>query len=198
VRAPRRLVALAALLPLAARAHAPIPGIEGFYAGLAHPLREPATLLTLLAVALLLARLPPAAWRRGWVALAAGAAVGAAAGFLLAPRPAFALALLGAGLLAALLGTLPRPVPGLRPLAALCGAGLGVALVPDPGATADRLVTLAGALVTVAAAPVFAYGALSALAARLPGAAGRVLPRILQAWIAAVALLLGAFLLAAA
>lgn len=198
MRTLRRFVPLAALLPLAARAHAPIPGIEGFYAGLAHPLRDPATLLTLLAVALLLARLPPASWRRGWVALATGVAVGAAAGLLLAPRPGFSLALLAAGLLAALLGTLPRPMPGLRPLAAVCGAGLGVAVVPDPGAAADRLVTLAGALVTLAAAPVFAYGALSGLVARLPGAAGRVIVRILQAWIAAVALLLGAFLLAAA
>lgn len=198
MRVLRRVVALASLRPLAARAHAPVPGIEGFYAGLAHPLRDPATLLTLLAVALLLARLPPAAWRRAWVALASGGAAGASAGLFLAPRPGFSLALLAAGLLAALLGALPRPVPGLRPLVAVCGAGLGIAVVPDPGAAADRLVTLAGALVTVAAAPVFAYGALTALTARLPDAAGRVIPRILQAWIAAVALLLGAFLLAAA
>lgn len=194
----RAAVPLVALLPIAARAHAPLPGIEGFYAGLAHPLRDPASLLTLLAVALLLARLPPASWRRGWVALVAGVAAGTAAGLLLAPRPGFSLALLAPGLLAALLGTLPRAVPGLGPLAALCGTGLGVAAVPDPGPAVDRLVVLAGALVTLAAAPVFAYGALSELVARLPAAGGRVIPRILQAWIAAVALLLGAFLLAAA
>ena len=65
-----------------AAAHSPMPGFEGFYVGLLHPLSTPGQLLALLATGLMLGhRFPaqfPAAWVIFAVALIAGMSLGQA------------------------------------------------------------------------------------------------------------------------
>lgn len=57
---PRRLGwAALAVLPSPALAHYPVPGLEGFYTGLAHPYSTPAQALAVLGLGLLIGWLTP-------------------------------------------------------------------------------------------------------------------------------------------
>ncbi len=118
------LVAAFSLVPVEARAHAPIAGLGGFYNGLLHPLLVPGHLLSLVAAGLLIGR------RERHRAIAA----------LIGVPPA-----LVAGLVVAALGLLP-PSDAL-PMAVAAVLGVAVALDVQPPAVALRLAALAAGFV---------------------------------------------------
>jgi hypothetical protein len=194
--APAACWVVAAALPAVARAHAPIPGIEGFYVGLAHPATEPVQLFALLSLSLLLGTLASLRFRRAWAAMIAGAGLGALSGVLVAPVGAFDTALLAMTLVSASLALFPRPPAAalLLPLCAVIGFLLGQGALPDPGALSARAVTLAGALVSILATPLVLHGLCALALGRLRRAVVTTGLRIAQAWILAIALLLLAFL----
>ncbi|MEE4120294.1 MAG: hypothetical protein V2I65_14915 [Paracoccaceae bacterium] len=194
-RAPAAALALCAGASPAA-AHSPLPGIEGFYAGLLHPLSTPDQALALLATGLLLGGF---AMQRLAVAFGA-AAIGLATGLALGtPTGDPAPWLFGLAALAAALAAL---VPGRAlPLAALLSLGAGVLLgwasLPDAGPPRDRAFTMAGSVTGAALGLLYLAGGLDLLRDRLRAPWLAVALRVLAAWIAAIALLMLALRLAA-
>lgn len=195
-RGPAALLA-GLLVPEAALAHAPMPGLEGFYSGLAQPLREPALGLAALALVLLILQDFPRRLYRGGPVYGLGVALG-----LLAARPLAALlplepALLALAGLAAGLAALTgdrgtRPALALLPL---LGLGIGATCVADPGpGTAVALTTL-GTLAGTHLVLVWLGGAIDWARARTQSP---VLPlglRVAASWLTAACVLLLAVLL---
>jgi hypothetical protein len=174
-RAARAGLALACLAPAPAAAHSPLPGIEGFYTGLLHPLSSADQILVLLACAALLGGYRLRQVGPALVALIAGLVVGAVAGSTDADptRWLYFYAVLAAGLAAL--------VPGRWPAMALLGAGLaglllGWASLPEPGLWRDRVITIAGSLTGAFALVLYLAGHARHLAVDDPGAlaTGRV------------------------
>jgi hydrogenase/urease accessory protein HupE len=169
-----------------AAAHSPAPGVEGFYAGLRHPLTTPDQALVLLATGLLLGgfalpRLVPA-----FVALAAGLAVGLALGHLAPAAPAWLYALaVATGAAAALLPG--RGLGAAVALAGVCGLALGWASVPEPGPSFDRAVTMTGSFAGALLLTLYLAGGIDLLRERLDRPAIRIAFRVAAAWITAIA-----------
>lgn len=197
-RAPGAALALCAGAGPAA-AHSPLPGIEGFYAGLLHPLSTPDQALALLATGLLLGGFAiqrlPVAFGAAAIGLATGLATGLARGTATGdPAPwLFGLAALAAA------GAALAPGRAL-PLAALlslgAGALLGWASLPDAGPPRDRAFTMAGSVTGAALGLLYVAGGLDLLRDRLRAPWLAIALRVLAAWIAAIALLMLALSLA--
>lgn len=172
--------------------------MEGFLSALALPLTEPVA--GLLALSLALLALPD--WRARFDRAAPVALVCLGLGIVVAPAlreslplTAFALAgVVAAGVLVALAGdraTAPAVVAA-APLSLLLGAFAR----PDPGPPLDVAATLAGGTLALVL-PTILLGGLTDWVREAPGrrlAQERTL-RIAAAWLAAVALMLGALLL---
>jgi hydrogenase/urease accessory protein HupE len=188
---------LAALaLPSVAVAHAPVPGVDGFYTGLLHPLSTPSQVLLLLALGFFIGR---GTTRAAAVSLALFC-VGTLAGVFLGQRaPPPDTGMVVVALLAASLAALApgRLVPVGLCLAGLGGVGIGIVSRPDPGPLRDVIITAAGALVGTNLAMVYLYGALVWLQERAHHAWLPVALRVAAAWVAAVAVLMLALSLAA-
>jgi len=186
-------------VPREARAHSPLPGIEGFYAGLLHPLTAPEQILALLAVALLLAPMARHGIARAWSAFALAAAAGIGLGQVGLATGQEGLVLLVLACLAASLGALgPKAPPaslGIA-LAGCAGLLLGILSTPDPGALEGTAITVFGSLVGVTVALLYAAGGLGWVLDRYRQPAVRLGSRIAAAWVAAIALLMTAFALA--
>ena len=191
-------LALAVLCGVAARpatAHAPLPGLEGVYAGLVHPLTRPDQILVLLAAALFLGgfalgRLAPAFGALA-AGLAGGVAIGQAGG---APAPwLFALAALAATGAALAPGRWRQATPVV---AAVAGLALGWASVPGPGPLQDRIVTMAGSAAGAGLFVLYATAAIELLRARIRGAWLPIALRVAAAWVAAISLMMLALALA--
>jgi hydrogenase/urease accessory protein HupE len=172
-----------------AAAHAPLPGLEGVYAGLMHPLTRPDQILVLLAAALFLGgfalgRLAPA-----FGALAAGLAGGIAIGQAGdEPTPwLFALAALTATVAALAPG---RWHPATPVVTAVAGLALGWASVPGPGPPQDRIVTMAGSGAGAGLIVLYATAAIELLRARIRAAWLPIALRVAAAWVAAISLMM--------
>jgi hydrogenase/urease accessory protein HupE len=156
-------------------AHGTLPGGDGFYAGLLHPVYAVAHLVALVALGLLLGR---AGMRVPLLALAAGAAAGLGLPGLLPPTaPLMAATAVAA---AALALDLRLPLAAVAALAAATGLAIGTdSEAPTPVAIAGLFTGTA--LVT-----------LNAMAAAQPlSTPARVMVlRVAGSWLGAVALLL--------
>lgn len=183
--------------PDAAAAHNPLPGLEGFYTGLLHPLTTPDQVLLLIATAFGLGRFAMASLRPAFGALA----LGLLGGLFLGQgegggetAPWLLTLAAGAAIWAALL-----PGRGLHVatvLAAFSGFGLGWASVPEAGATLDRAVTMSGAFFGAGLAVFYVTGAVEILRDRVAATWLDIGLRVLAAWVAALAIILLALLMA--
>jgi len=171
--------------------------MEGFYAGLLHPLSTPDQAVALLATGLLLGGFAMQRLAVAFGAVAVGLATGLALG---TPSGNPAPWLFGLAALAAAVAAL---APGRAlPLAALlslgAGALLGWALLPDAGPPRDRAFTTSGSVTGAALGLLYLAGGLDLLRDRLRTPWLAVALRVLAAWIAAIALLMLALRLAPA
>lgn len=183
----RRAAALLLALPAApASAHANFGELAPFWAGALHVLVTPLALAALLALGCALVAMTEASQFR--LALLTGVLVALLSGViaLLAPTvPAAALIAAGATLLPGLAAA--SGAPAERGVAALLvvAASLAISLsaAPEPGAWVAAL----GAGLCVLLLLLWLQEGVRRLAQRLPLA-----PRVLGAWVAAIAMLLGA------
>lgn len=139
---------------------------------------------------LLFPRHMPLAWGTFALAVLGGIAVGAAG----------ATPLYGDGVLlaTAVIGSVsaalvPNSHGALRLAVCVgCGAGLGIASMPDPGPMRATIITLSGSVVGMNIAVLYLAGGLGWLREKVRAPVGTLGLRVLAAWIAAVALLMGA------
>ncbi len=172
-----------------AAAHSPLPGIEGFYAGLLHPFTTPDQALALLASGLLLGGFDMqrlgVAFGAATIGLAAGLALGTPTGD---PAPwLFGLAALAATFAALAPG---RALPLVVFLSLVAGALLGWASLPDAGPPRDRAFTVAGSVTGAALGLLYIAGGIDLLRDRIRAQVFCIALRVLAAWIAAIALLM--------
>lgn len=195
----RRWVPLAAALlvgfPGPALAHSPMPGIEGFYLGLRHPLSTPDQALALIACGLLLGSFALRRMTPGFVGLAGGLL----AGFVLGqgggdPAPWLYGFAAGAAVWAALLPGRGRAAACA--LAVLAGALLGWASVPEDGPVRDRVITMLGSFLSVSLLTLYLAGSVDMLRERFDAPWLGIALRVVAASVAAVAILMLALVLA--
>lgn len=195
----RRWVPLAAVLLVAfpgpALAHSPMPGIEGFYLGLRHPLSTPDQALALIACGLLLGSFALRRMTPGFVGLAGGLL----AGFVLGqgggdPAPWLYGLAAGAAVWAALLPGRGRVAACA--LAVLAGALLGWASVPEDGPVRDRVITMLGSFLSVSLLTLYLAGSVDMLRERFDAPWLGIALRVVAASVAAVAILMLALVLA--
>jgi hydrogenase/urease accessory protein HupE len=183
----------AAFLPQNASAHSPFPGIEGFYVGLLHPLSTPAQLLAILALGMALGWY----WRQRfglpWAVFAVALLIGILLGQLDLRPGDEELPLLLIGIIAASLAAL-HPGGFYPAVVALVGAGgllIGLLSTPDPGPMRATIITLAGSFFGANLAIFYVSGAVGALRERFTQHWITVGLRVVGAWIAAIAVLMG-------
>ena len=195
---PKRL-ALAAfalcsslLLPRDTLAHSPIPGIEGFYIGILHPLSTPSQLLALLAMGVMLGLRWPKWFPVSWVTFAAAMLLGIGLGqFGLMPGGEEPMLLLVA-ILAAMLSAL-YPTGFLTTfviLLGVCGMLIGVLSIPDKGSVRATIITLLGSFVGANLALIYVAGGVGWLRERFAQQWLRIGLRIIAAWMAAIGILM--------
>lgn len=178
-----------AVVPGSAAAHSPIPGIEGFYVGMLHPIASLPQLLALVALSLLLGLGRPGAFAVGWAAFALTCVVGVVLGQW---RPDLVVGgpwLLGlAAATAALAAGAPQGLRAAAPaLAAAIGAGVGLASTPAPGPWTPTLITVSGSVVGACVALLYAGGVVGWLRGRFEGGPMRAGLRSAAALVAGLA-----------
>ena len=186
-----------ALAP-SAHAHAPLPGIEGFYRGLAQPFTEPAQGLSLVAIGLLIGRLGA-----DWVLRAFSSVLAAAITALLltgliwgAPFSWLPNVLLGVALICgAVLALWRTPAgPAVVALAVVAGLATGANALPEAGD--GMLITSAGSLAGLTVVLAYAAGAAAWLKRKeADQPVLQIAIRVAGSWIAAIVILLLAFAL---
>lgn len=188
--ARHRLAVAVALLPEAAWAHAPIPGVGAFWNGVLHPIFIPIHLLVLVGVGIALGQNAPRASRLALpllaVLLAGGIALAAPAG---TPPAALLTVALAGGLLAAV-GR--ARVALVAALAAIAGVAVGFDSAPFDAASGEVLLASAGTLAGCLLVVVLVGG----LAAAASPPWQSVAIRAAGSWIAAIALIAFALALA--
>lgn len=177
-----------------------MPGIEGFYIGLVHPLTSPAQILALLSVGIFFGQRRD---KRPWlpVALFACAALaGIVAGLsgirFDAAEPGMLLMALLAGALAALWPGAPA-FPGLA-AASVAGLLIGLVSIPDPGPARATAITLSGTFVGAVVLLLYCIGGLAWVLDHAKWSWVPIAFRVAAAWVAAIAALLLALQFAAA
>lgn len=177
------------MVPGAASAHSPIPGIKGFYTGLLHPLTTPAQMLLLLGLGLLIAGFAVQMVRWHLLAYLAATLVGAiaAAGLDDVDTGLFTIAMAACALAALVPGKF-APVVFLT--AAVGGVLMGVEAMPDPGPTRDRIITLSGSLIGANLLLLYLFGAVHFVKQRYGQAWVRIAFRIAAAWIGAISMVM--------
>lgn len=187
-----RCAAALALLPAgAAHAHGAAAAASPWIEGIKSLFADPACVLVLLVLVLLLAQPGQPPRRPALVGtglgLAAGAA-GAAAGLVVDTTLALLVLAVGIGALVAW----ARPWPAALHSALAAAVGTGVLLVQAPAETPDlayRLAWLAGVLLAVVLLCGNLLNLVLALLGRRPGPVRRMLLRVAASWIAAAAML---------
>ena len=185
-----------------AAAHAPIPGIEGFYVGLLHPLSTPGQILALLALGLMLG-LRIGRGLPVLVALAVGLLVGVGIGQV-AARPDWAEpALLFMAIVSAAISALsPTDREWMSLLVAtgatagIVGMLLGINSTPDPGPTLAMLITLSGSFFGIVLISIYVSGGVVWLREKYTQQWVVVGIRVVAAWIGAVSILMAALIFA--
>lgn len=166
-----------------------MPGVDGFYLGLLHPLSTPAQACLMTGLGLLAGALGPE--RAKWICLAflltslGGVMAGAAGAELDAVL--FCLAFLCSALAALIPGAL---VLLCVALAATGGALIGIVSVPDPGPAADRMFTMSGSVVGANLALLYLFGAVHFVQTRFSLPWVRVALRVVAAWVGAISVLM--------
>jgi hydrogenase/urease accessory protein HupE len=197
---PRRSVAaIAALLvglnPTGAAAHSPMPGFEGFYVGLLHPLSTPGQLFALLAVGLMLGHRFPERFAMPWLVFALALLLGillGQTGLKLGHKETLLLST--AATAAALSALIPSGFwLAFVLLSGAAGALIGLLSTPDAGTLRDTLFTLAGSFVGANLALLYLSGGTGMLLDRFPQRWVHLGLRIAGAWIAAISLMMAAF-----
>jgi len=135
------------LLPGAALAHSPIPGIGGFYNGLLHPLLVPAHLLALVGLGLWLGQQPLPLIESALLSFSLLLLAGLGLAVFTPPGGGAQTSLvlgcaLGVGLLVAAARPLPRYATAA--IAGLIALLVGLDSAPEAAATGTRLIVLAG------------------------------------------------------
>ncbi|WP_420337629.1 hypothetical protein [Roseibium sp.] len=168
----------------AAQAHSPVPGIEGFYVGLLHPLLSPAQILLILSAGLLIGGFPRDRVR--WL-LAAFLGCSFAGLFWsggdVSDTLAYTVVIATSALAAA---SANRFFPAAVVCVAIAGLLLGAMSVPDGGLWWDRFVTMSGSLAGLNILMLYLSGCVVVLNERVHWAMLPVAFRIAAAWIAAV------------
>jgi hydrogenase/urease accessory protein HupE len=168
----------------AAQAHSPVPGIEGFYIGLLHPLSSPAQILLILSAGLLIGGFPRDRVR--WL-LAAFLGCSFAGLFWsggdVSDTLAYTVVIATSALAAA---SANRLFPAAVGCVAIAGLLLGAISVPDGGLWWDRFVTMSGSLAGLNILMLYLSGCVVLLNERVLWAMLPVAFRIAAAWIAAV------------
>lgn len=179
-------------------AHSPLPGIEGFYIGLLHPVSTPSQLLALLGLGAMLGMTWPDGFTRPWIAFVSGLVLGIGGGQIFGvwdvlPVILLTMALIAAGLAALLPGQMRTLEAGVTGLAGLL---IGLLSTPDPGPATDTAITLAGSFAGANLALLYVSGATGWLRERYDQPWMMIGLRIVAAWIAAIAMLMGALSIA--
>lgn len=196
VRGNRPVLAFIALIAFTryAQAHAPMPGISGFYAGILHPLSTPLQILALAAASVLLGRRWPQ-HSAGWLGTFALAGIaGIVSGqFGVPPIAANMGLLLGAVFASLLAAAFPaRAALAGAAAAAIGGFFIGLASTPDQGDFWPTAITLAGAYVGANITLFYLAFALGSARQRFDRPWMTIGLRIVSAWIAAVAIMMSA------
>ncbi|MEQ9694577.1 HupE/UreJ family protein [Shimia sp. SDUM112013] len=186
-----RLLAVIGLVMMAgpAYAHAPIPGIKGFYVGLLHPFSTPAQALVMLGTGLLVAGYAEDSVRwllAGFLACSLLGVIFGSADSTLDPT------LFGATvLICSFTALLPgRLLPAALVLVGGAGLLIGSASIPDDGPTRDRLFTTSGSIVGASLGLLYLFGILYYIRKRAQAAWLGIVVRVVAAWIGAVAMLM--------
>ena len=186
-----RLVASLGFCVLApqARAHSPLPGIEGFYSGLLHPFVSSDQVLVILAIGLLFSSFPMHKLRHPFAALGLGLLAGLVLGM---PRASPAPWLFGLAVVCATTAALApgRGLPFAIAFGLGAGALLGWASLPEAGPLRDRLFTMSGAVVGAGLGTFYLTGALEMLRERWNAPWCTIGARIVGTWLSAIALLM--------
>jgi hypothetical protein len=166
-----------------------VPGIEGFYTGLLHPLTMPDQVLALLAAGLFLGGFALSRLTMAFIALG----VGLLGGLILGDMPGGAAPWLYGS--AAMTATTAALAPGRWRSIAILASGvagflLGWASVPDPGPLQDRIITMAGSFVSALMVTLYIAGALDLLRERVDRPFVPIAMRVAAAWVATIAILM--------
>ncbi len=179
------------LFPRDTLAHSPIPGIEGFYIGILHPLSTPSQLLALLAMGVMLGLRWPKWFSVSWVTFAAAMLLGMGLGQF-GVMPGGEPMLLLVAILAAILSAL-YPTGFLTTfviLLGVCGMLIGVLSIPDKGSLRATIITLLGSLVGSNLALLYMASGVGWLRERFAQQWLRIGLRIIAAWMAAIGILM--------
>ena len=185
-----------ALAPGQAAAHAPVPGIEGFYIGLLHPFSTPSQALLMVGLGLLVG---------GFAVNKVAPLLGAFLVFSLVglfmgsaewnfKTPMFVVAFLACALAALLPGKLQ---PVAIALCAIAGFLVGSTSIPDAGPVRDRVATMSGSMVGANVGLLYLFGVALVINERFTWPWVRVAFRIAAAWLGAIALVMLALAYAA-
>ena len=175
--------------PGAVQAHSPVPGIEGFYTGLLHPVSTPAQLFVLLGLGLLVSSYPLAAVRWLLTVFPFATLVGAwvSDGLMDVDTWLFALAFAACVWVALLPGRVISLALGFT---CVGGVLIGIVSMPEPGPAQDRIITLAGSLVGANLGLLYLFGAAFYVRERFQQVWVGVALRIAAAWIGAVSIVM--------
>ncbi|MEM6578029.1 MAG: hypothetical protein AAF678_06015 [Pseudomonadota bacterium] len=181
--------AVLAVLPGVAAAHNPLPGLEGFYVGLVHPLSTPDQALLLVGTALAFGSFSMPSLLPAFGALLLGLLAGLVWGQsdIESAQWLLVLAICAAVWAALLPGRGHRLLVGL---AVLSGFGLGWASVPDAGATSDRAFTMSGSFFGAGLAILYLTGGVEVLRDRIKAHWLDISLRVIAAWVAAIAVIM--------
>jgi len=178
------------VLATPALAHGASSGVQGLFAGAVHSLTTPAQALCLISAGFLAAgHLRTGKFERVigpfFLAFLAGMAFSQAG--VEVDVTLFTVATLSAATAALF--------PGRAPVfaAVLCGAAgllLGIASIPDDGARAARIVTMAGSVLGVAVIMLYIAGVTDAIQERFPAPWIGIGFRVIAAWLAAISLVM--------
>ena len=176
-----------------AAAHGSVAGLGNFFSGVVHPLFEPAQLIALVALGLLIGQRGLAATQPAGLSFVMGALLGLLAAVIGATPNTDPFLLAGAGLIGlAVLTALPLPRAVCAVLAAGVGLGVGLASAPEAVAGSARVVMLLGSGVGVC---VWMFNVVGLVhEAKRPWL--RIGVRVVGSWIAASAVLVTTLALA--
>jgi hydrogenase/urease accessory protein HupE len=188
-RAPWLVLAACACMSRPAHAHSPIPGIEGFYVGLLHPFSTPAQVLTMLGLGLFISGFRQRQAQMGVAAFLVATLASIVSGLWINdPDPVLFGSALAICALAALWPGTWAPVA--LALIAIGGFLIGQASIPDPGPLRDRIITVAGSFVGANVGLLYVWGGVTFLKERYARPALEIAPRVLAAWLGAIALVM--------
>ncbi|QEW23479.1 hypothetical protein LA6_005716 (plasmid) [Paracoccaceae bacterium] len=180
---------LAAVLPAPAWAHGTVPGFEGFYTGVLHPFSTPAQVMALPVLGILIGAFDLIRVRRALAAFAVFTLLGVLSGGLLGPVDSalFAVAAVGGALAALAPGQM---IPVALVAAACGGAFIGAESIPDPGRMRDRVIMIAGALLSANIVLFYLATGVNAALERFPRPWVRIGFRIGAAWLTAISMVM--------